>query len=547
LKKVIAKGVDNDALIKIIRRKEHEFINILQSSQSLTFGWIKSFFSTNDEFELFKRIDEFYKIKENMVQEFIKNYLDPFLMNELQVLPIPEDKKPLWVESKKLSEEMDAEILKKFTRTAPLENPSFVYKMPDPKKLDYVYPKPDRIVELKNGLKVIFKRRTDLPLFTAMCRFKDAGFISYSKEGQVVDVMMDVLMEGSVGFTKKDNVDFFELYGASYHFGSEGAGISMVNVGYKQVLKRLFHVLTKPKFNAKALEKEKNIFIDRLERQKDDPWAVANRLAFKMVYRDHPYGWSFDEAIASIKKLKVADIKKLHKRHVSPANMMVVVAGDFDLDKMEKTIEEIFGGWKGEPYKKPEFGKGKFIPGQKIDHKMLRDQVALVLFRPSPINVAHPDRIPLRLLNFISFYSLGSRLYELRERTGLFYMAFGGLGIADTKVHGFDYLGALLSIDKLDLAEKMLKNLLSQIGAKGITLHELDDARQWRLKGLIDLVSTNESVASSLAFIEEFGLGFDYYDQELKTIQKMSVDTMKEICKKYANSIDFARVRVGRV
>lgn len=549
LTELIKKGVDSHALIKVVRKKEREFFSMLENPRSLTYEWIQSFFATDDEFDLFKRVDEFYRIDEAMVKKFIQTNLDPFLINELKVLPLPPDKKEQWLENKKRSDAADAAILQKFVRTEPVEEPLFASFMPDPKPLNFSFPQPDRVVVLDNGLKIILRKSNaqPLPLIYTTCRFNQASYFSMAKEGVAMSVMMSMLMEKSVGFSKTENVDCFELHGAGYAFDSSGARLATTNVDYLPVLKCLFHVLTMPEFEREALEKIKEIFIDSYKRRKDSPQAVAVRLLKSMVYKKHPYGWDFDDAIELVEGLSLSNLQKLHTTYVSPANMTVVVSGDFELDRMEAMIKEVFGRWHGAPVEEVKVGKGAFEPGERRDYPMLRDQVVLLLGQLSPIDIYHSDRIPLKLINFICFHSLGSYLFKLREQTGLFYVASGGWGESATKVHGFDYLYALLSPDKLDLAQTALKELVDQVGRDGVLAGELDDARQWTLKGLIDLVSSNGAVARTLGTLDEFGLGFDYYDKALGRVQTITIDELNEICKKHFNSKRLARIRVGRV
>jgi len=219
------------------------------------------------------------------------------------------------------------------------------------------------------------------------------------------------LMEKSVGFSKTENVDSFELHGASYGFDEKGVNLSMINVGYQPVLKCLFHVLTMPEFESEALEKVKEIFIDSHKRSKDSPQSMAVRLLQSMVYRNHPYGWDYDDAIELVESLTVDDMRNLHRAYVSPANMMVVVSGDFDLDQMETSIKDVFDRWTGGLQYEVKVANGSFEPGRTKDYPMLRDQVVLLLGQPSPVDMYHADRIPLKLANFICFYSLGSQLY----------------------------------------------------------------------------------------------------------------------------------------
>jgi predicted Zn-dependent peptidase len=135
----------------------------------------------------------------------------------------------------------------------------------------------------------------------------------------------------------------------------------------------------------------------------------------------------------------------------------------------------------------------------------------------------------------------------LRERTGLFYNAFGGWAAGAGKEVGINYLGAILNPDKVDYAEREMFQLIDELAAKGVQEYEVKAAQQLYLKTLIDAVSTNNAVADLLTMLQAFDLGFDYYDKILKRVQAMPTSELNAIAKKYFTTQGFARVRVGRV
>jgi len=190
---------------------------------------------------------------------------------------------------------------------------------------------------------------------------------------------------------------------------------------------------------------------------------------------------------------------------------------NFDLDEMQSAVTEIFSSLEGDEYKNEEPStKVESYTPQNIDHFMLRDQVVFLLGQPSSLTIDNPDLIPIKLLNIVSFSSLGSRLFELREATGMFYTATGVFGQGAAKEHGFDFMYVILSPDKLQEVEKQVKVLINEIGRKGIVQKELDVARRIYMKSLIDLSGKNENVANQLGRLETLGLGTDYFDKAIR-------------------------------
>lgn len=552
INKVIKDGLLEKELQKVVTAKEREFFQNLQSLSGFTYEWIKSFISTRDELDIFSKVEKLGKIDSLQIQKFIKHFLDPFFMNKIEVLPLPEDKKEVWIKLREESDKLDNLIFASHPRTAPLEEAKFVKTLPDPKKLTFEFPKPEKEIELKNGLTVILHKNEHWPIFSLNCRFKQAGYFSEIKDGILLDFMMNFLMEGTLGrlngrFSKTDNVDFFESNGALYGFDVSGGMVSGLIKNYEGVFERFVTILTKPLFPENELKKLKDIFVDIFQRKKDSQTDIGIKHLKNLIYKNHPFEWTFDEAIELIKNVDIKMLKELHKKYVTPKNMILSISGDIDIDKVEKEIKKLFVDWTGDKYWVDIIDKGSFEPEKKVDDFMLRDQVLLLFGRPSPLNVYHEDLVPVKMLDFIAFSSIGSRLYQLREQTGLFYSAFGLFGVGAGRTNGFDYAGSILNLENVDKAEKLILDVIDNMGKNGVYEHELNASKQSYLKGIIDLTSSNGVLSELLARLKSLELGFDYYDKVLNRVQTISLEEINKICAKYFDSKNMSRVRVGRI
>ena len=215
---------------------------------------------------------------------------------------------------------------------------------------------------------------------------------------------------------------------------------------------------------------------------------------------------------------------------------------------MQKSIVSYFSDLKGDKYKSLSISTQiKDYKPQSIDHFMLRDQVTFMMGQPSPINVYDNDLTPIKLLNIACFSSLGSRIYQIREATGLFYIASGAFAAKPSKEHGFDYLYSVLSLENLDKTEKLMHEMIENVSQKGIVQDEFDIAKRIYVKSLIDLADTNSSLAAQLAILESLGLGFDYYNTIMARVYKMDLLEINNVAKKYFNTKNMSRIRVGRI
>ncbi len=545
--KAIASGFSNHEFQHMIYSQKKAFFKKLEGLQGLAYEWLSSFFATGDEYAVFTKVDQFSTITSASVQAFIAQHLDPFVMNRIEVLPMPENKQQQVMLAKQKSDDLDKKILTSRPRTAPIEEPKFLNTITDPQALEFIFPKPDRVIELKNGLTVLLHAERNLPLISLHCRFKDAAYHTQVKDGILLDLMMGMLIEGSDGYTKHENVEFFDTFGAEYSFTGNGASLSLLSDEYASIFKRFLHILMHPTFPVDSLEKMREIAIDGCMRTKDDQKSVGFRELANLLYKGHPFAWTFDEAIDLLQQSNINELKSFHHKFVNPNNMIMSVVGDFDLDQMEQSINNTFASWEKDDVLPVMRAQANYAGKQSIKIPMLRDQVFLLLGQPSPLNAYHDDLLPVRLLNYITFYSLGARIYQLREQSGLFYTASGNWASNATKDPGFDYLCTVLTPDKVDETEKKICDLIDNVGSHGVVKHELEAAQQMYLKSLIDIVSTNGAKASLLCTMQDFAWPFDHYDKVLKRVQTMSLDELNRVAKQYFTTENMTSIRVGRV
>lgn len=546
LEKLGQEGVTAEDLERIAKNKMMSFFVKMRNFKSFCNSWITSYFATRKIDHVFKRFDMYSTLTSDDLKNYAARYLDPFLMHTVQVLPLPEQQRERKKEIKLASDKLDQTILEKRIRTTAVEEARFANKLIDPQTFSFSFPKPERVVHLANGLKVLLLVRKETPLVSLYCHFKEAEFYGEAREGIGIDIMMDMLMEQSVKYSKVDNVDYFERRGAHYSFNAHGVGFVCMNDDFEKIAQRCFHIIRYPLFPADALDKIKNIVVDKLQRDLEEPNMIASRLLKNKMYQGHPFSWTFQEAIDDVKSLTVKKVKKIHETYLCPAQMEMAVVGNFDIDAMVSALESVFGAWPAGDVVVPEQEMASYQQ-ESIDHPMLRDQIVFAMGQPSPLTINHPDIIPLKLLNIICFGSMGSRIYNLRERTGLFYLAGGAIAANAGKQHGYDVVKMIVGPDRVEEAEAAIKHLFDGIARDGFTQTELKDAQQIYLKALIDGIASDMEIAKTFCHLDCLNLGFDYYDKVLNVIQSLTVQDLNALAKKYCTYEHMTRVRVGAV
>lgn len=548
LSSVIDEGFSQQELVRMINGKTRSFLEKMSNNKDFVYRWIKSYFSTGDELEIFKRLNRYQALTSKEIQSFAKKYLDPFLMNQIELIPVPHDKRDFIKASRSRWDEVEREIIKSHQRTTPLEKPRVAQTMKDPELLEFEFPKPDKVFELDNGLKVMIKKQNHWPIVAMRCELKESEYFARSRQGKAVDAMMNMLMEGNSHHSKNQIIKFFEQRGVKYRVNASGIRCVALQQDAGDVLEQMLNILVYPTFPKERIERLKSRKIDHYYRAYDAYKKLAKRTLLNIIYQGTQFSWTPEDIAHDFEHLTRADFMKLHQKYVSPANMILSVVGNFDVETMEHEIRRIFGSWnEGGSYLQPKLGIRDFQAKKQVDIPLMRNQVVLMMGQPSPLTIQDDALIPIQMINGVFFKSFGSRLYKLRERTGLFYSSSGKFAAGAGKFPGYDYVAMHVKAEQLDVAEQKIREVIAQMAANGIDETELASARQKYLKRLIDVTGSSNRMAKMFCRLDSLKVGFDHYDNVLKRIQNMTIDEVNKAAAQYINDDDMARVRVGRL
>jgi len=173
--------------------------------------------------------------------------------------------------------------------------------------------------------------------------------------------------------------------------------------------------------DAAEVRKEKRVVIEELGMAMDTPQDWVHTLIDEAIWPGEALGREIAGTRESVGKLTRAGLLRYLKRHYTPRNAVVSVAGRVDRDRVCGLVEDAFGAWQGGAA--PPHDPGRYLPDQSRIRLERRDteQANLCLALPG---LAHgdPRRYALDLLNTMLGGAMSSRLFvEVRERLGLVY------------------------------------------------------------------------------------------------------------------------------
>ena len=303
--------------------------------------------------------------------------------------------------------------------------------------------------------------------------------------------------------------------------------------------------LTRPRFDADAVERMRSQILAGLRRSSENPSQIAGRKLLKTLFPEHPYGNSVMGSAETVPLIKIVDLKQFQAQRFAKDNLVVSVVGDLTADVLGKLLDSVFGSLPetASPWKLPDTiataGNRTIVIDKPIPQSVIR-------FGQSGIKRSDPEFFAAYIMNYVlGGGGFESRLYrEIREKRGLAYSVYTYL--SPYKHTGLIMGGSATANARAAETIKILKNEWRRMADQGLTRTELDDAKTY-LTGSYPLrFSSSRQIAAMMTGIQLERLGIDYIDQRNSFINSVTLDDVNQVAKKLLDADSLTVVVVGQ-
>ena len=300
----------------------------------------------------------------------------------------------------------------------------------DPRKMTFPplvfqVPTAERVV-LDNGMIVYLLADRELPLVSIQAYVGTGSVYEPAAKTGLASLTGAVLRGGGTALTSPEALDDeLEFMASSIESGiSEDQGIvamSCLKKNLDRTLELFAQVLTVPAFREDRVLQGKNLTIDAIRRQNDDPKQLADRELLKAIYRDHPLGRY--PTITSVSSLTRDDLVAFQSRYFHPNNVILAVSGDFDRTEILDKIKKAFAGWKRGEVSPPLVQEPS--PDGKPEVLLVKKDIDQTVIRMGHLGIDknNPDLYAISVMNTIlGGNGFSSRLMSVvRAKEGLAY------------------------------------------------------------------------------------------------------------------------------
>lgn len=492
-------------LARAKRQKAAEHVFNKQSVQNQAETLADSYLSTGDPLFDSQYVAGIQKVTAEQIQAVAKKYFLPERLNTLTIEPLGSR-----AQQKDSAEDKDAEtpIVRK---------------------------------QLPNGLTVLLKRQSVLPLVTVQAYVKAGTVADTAETSGLASLTTEMLEKGTKKYTADQIAQYFDDIGGTIVLNSQ------TNTSYLQsaVLKDdatksldyVYQVLFEPTFPADEFAKVQKIRLGRIAARKANPQTEIMDFWAKQLPATVPYSRVALGDAAVVAKLKPDDCRKFHQRYFVPNNMVLSVFGDIDPQAMLKQIEATFGKVpKSDKFAWPSFPEEQ-IPYNVDLVKHLQNQkknTAMVLLSFPSVNVRDEKmRAALDVLDAIltGGGAAGGRLHEELRGEQLVYYVFG-IQMTGFAPGYFTFLAQTRPESVPQVVSRIRANI-EKIAKDGIPADEFEKAKAKLIVGHAMRNTTPTERAFQASVDELYGLGFDYEKSYAERIGKVTSDDVVAAVKKF--------------
>ncbi|MBI4713177.1 MAG: insulinase family protein [Planctomycetes bacterium] len=430
--------------------------------------------------------------------------------------------------------------------------------------LEVVIPQPERY-QLKNGITVYLLENRELPLVDVSVLVHSGSIYEPISKSGLANLTATLMRTGGTAKYPPQELDKVLEFksmrlSVSADYEEIKAELSVLSRDTQEGLEILGEVLFAPAFNEEKLADAKKRQTAMLNRENDEPGAIASRRFRQLLYPEHPYGERVTGNSETVPTISRVDIIEFHSNYFRPEQMMLAVSGDFRRHEMRELLEKTLGG---AAKSKEQIANG-LNPQSPIRNPQSRlvliqkdiPQATIMVGQPG-IHRLNPDYFTVMLMNAILGGGPLSRLYQdIREKNGLAYDVYSGWAMPISAAMrpgdanaptGLFIIGTETRTDAVHKALEIIIKQVGKIRDEYVAEQELANTKESIINAFVFRFEKPLRVVEQMMYREYIGLPADYLQTYRQNILKATKDDIRRAAQKYLSPDNFTIVVVGDV
>ena len=411
----------------------------------------------------------------------------------------------------------------------------------------FTLPVPEQ-AKLPNGLTILLVGRHNLPFVSATLYTTSGSELNPLDKPGLSSFVADMLTEGTTNRSALKFAEDADQIGASIAAGAgySSGTVSLSSLGWNAgaAMDLVSDAALHPAFAEKEVERLRSQRVTAVLQENDEPFALAQRTASRLVFPSSPYGFSAIGTEASNKAITRGELTGFWQKAYVPSNAVLAIAGDLTLPQAKELATKYFGAWSGAASAAASLS----TPAPPARSIAIVDKPGapqtFLLAAGLGAKRSTPDYVPLEVMNTALGGLFSSRInMNLREEHGYTYGAQSFFNYR--RFVGPFLAGGAIRTDVTAPATHELFKELTRIREAELTADELQKAKDSFSKSLVGLFETTGDISATIGGQFVFGLPLDYYRDLPAQIDKVTAADALRVAKQYINANAIVVVEVG--
>jgi predicted Zn-dependent peptidase len=244
----------------------------------------------------------------------------------------------------------------------------------------------------------------------------------------------------------------------------------------------LADMIQHPLLESEAIEVEKSVVLEEIQRRDDTPESLLDDLLPNVVWNGHPLGRSVLGTTETVRALSRDALERHLHALYTPERLVVTAAGDVDHEQLAGVLESNLRPGEKLPCGSQNPAPPSLHPQRRFFHRSTEGAHLAAVTRGLPYG--DRDQFVLSIIEIILGVGASSRLYdEVREKRGLAYSIYS---------HSSPYTDAGLfgvyvatSLKNMDIVLELVKKELARLREEGASDQEMERAKMQLKAGLL--------------------------------------------------------------
>lgn len=425
-------------------------------------------------------------------------------------------------------------VLKKWQGNLKKAASQFKPKVPKQKVVKSSYDPAVELIELKPGIKLLYRQNKMTPTFV-MHAYMKGGQTEETLKSQGIHHLFNRMMTygyKGMGYEKLKNELESMSSSLSGFSGKNAYGLTLhgQTKDFDKLSTHFFGTLFSPEIPKKFFDHEKKVILRALDNQKEDPMKQAFKTFYKMMFHKHPYSLDLAGTPDTLKTFSPASLQKLHASHLKNSEMVLTYCGDQDLSVVYELMKEMVQKLPDRKLIKKVKKKATPIKGKREHLEFKREQTQIVIGTPA-FTITQKEDLYLKMITAHLSGQSSDLFVEVRDKQGLCY-SVSPLHVSALEAGCWGiYIGS--GHDKTKEAINAIMKIINDIARDGLKKEEFTRIKTMIAGQNLLGIQTNEDYAQYYSIPVLHGLGLDYPHKNAEAIRDSEYQDFQAFLKKF--------------